>query len=104
MNTRKHDVEKQRYWQRTIGDAARSGMSIREFCRQRRFNYKRFRELTDEWVDLGWNSSNRSRSKTNSTMEIDPQEEGERSAWTVVSANLLLKLVAIKGGGTGVGC
>jgi len=36
MNRKNHDVEKQRYWQRTIGDAARSGMSIREFCRQRR--------------------------------------------------------------------
>jgi hypothetical protein len=30
-----NDVEKQRHWQRTIGAAARSGMSIREFCRQR---------------------------------------------------------------------
>jgi hypothetical protein len=26
MNRKNHDVEKQRYWQRTIGDAARSGM------------------------------------------------------------------------------
>src|SRR5438094_9284485 len=36
MNRKNRDVEKQRYWQRTIGEAARSGMSIREFCRQRR--------------------------------------------------------------------
>lgn len=42
MNARKHDVEKQRYWQRTIGDAARSGMSIREFCRQRRLKEGQF--------------------------------------------------------------
>ena len=28
MNRKNHDVEKQRYWRRTIGDAARSGMSI----------------------------------------------------------------------------
>lgn len=42
MNARKHDVEKQRYWQRTIGDAARSGMSIREFCRQRRLKKSQF--------------------------------------------------------------
>jgi hypothetical protein len=30
----KQNMEKRRYWQRTIGEAARSGMSIREFCRQ----------------------------------------------------------------------
>ena len=42
MNRKNHDVEKQRYWQRTIGDAARSGMSIREFCRQRRLRECQF--------------------------------------------------------------
>jgi hypothetical protein len=42
MNRRNHDVEKQRYWQKTIGDAARSGMSIREFCRQRRVKESQF--------------------------------------------------------------
>jgi len=42
MNGRNHDVEKQRYWQKTIGDAARSGMSIREFCRQRRLKDSQF--------------------------------------------------------------
>ena len=42
MNRKNHDVEKQRYWQRTIGDAARSGMSIREFCRQRRLRESQF--------------------------------------------------------------
>jgi transposase len=42
MNGKNHDVEKQRYWQRTIGDAARSGMSIREFCRQRRVKESQF--------------------------------------------------------------
>ncbi len=45
MNRRNHDVEKQRYWQRTIGEAARSGMSIREFCRQRRLK-ESLRDLT----------------------------------------------------------
>ncbi len=29
---KKQDVEKERYWQRTIGEAGRSGMSIREFA------------------------------------------------------------------------
>lgn len=42
MSGKNHDVEKQRYWQRTIGDAARSGMSIREFCRQRRLKESQF--------------------------------------------------------------
>ena len=42
MSRKNHDVEKQRYWQRTIGDAARSGMSIREFCRQRRLRESQF--------------------------------------------------------------
>ena len=36
------NVEKQRYWQRTIREAARSGMSIREFCRQRQVKESRF--------------------------------------------------------------
>jgi len=42
MNRRNHDVEKQRYRQRTIGDAARSGMSFRESCRQRRVKESQF--------------------------------------------------------------
>jgi hypothetical protein len=42
MNGKKADVEKQRYWQRTIGEGARSGMSIREFCRQRRLKEAQF--------------------------------------------------------------
>jgi len=36
------DVKKQRYWQRTMGEAARSGMSIREFCRQRQVKESQF--------------------------------------------------------------
>ena len=36
------DVKKQRYWRRTIGEAARSGMSIREFCRQRQVKESQF--------------------------------------------------------------
>ena len=42
MNRKNQDAEKQRYWQRTIGDAARSGMSIREFCRRRRLRESQF--------------------------------------------------------------
>jgi hypothetical protein len=32
----KPDVEKQRFWRKTIREAARSGVSTREFCRQRK--------------------------------------------------------------------
>ena len=36
------DAEKARYWQRAISEAARSGMSIRAFCRQRRLRESQF--------------------------------------------------------------
>src|SRR5215471_3845276 len=58
MNRKNHDVEKQRYWQRTIGDAARSGMSIREFCRQRRLKESRF-----YWWQCKLKASRQERSK-----------------------------------------
>ena len=36
------DAEKARYWQKTISEAARSGMSIQAFCRQRRLRESQF--------------------------------------------------------------
>jgi transposase-like protein len=39
---KKQGVEKRRFWQRAIGAAARSGMSIREFCRQHRLKESQF--------------------------------------------------------------
>jgi len=42
MSRRERDTEKARYWQRIIREAARSGMSIREFCRQHRLKESRF--------------------------------------------------------------
>jgi hypothetical protein len=39
---KKRDVEKARYWHHTIREAARSGKSIREFCRQRRLKKSEF--------------------------------------------------------------
>jgi hypothetical protein len=33
---KRRDAEKERYWRRVIGEAARSGVSIRQFCRDRR--------------------------------------------------------------------
>ena len=42
MSSGRGDREKARYWQRIIREAARSGMSIREFCRQRRLKESQF--------------------------------------------------------------
>jgi hypothetical protein len=42
MSSGKADAEKARHWQRTISEAARSGMSIREFCRRRRLRESQF--------------------------------------------------------------
>jgi transposase len=42
MSGGKGDVEKARSWPRTIREAVRSGMSIREFCRQRRLKESQF--------------------------------------------------------------
>jgi hypothetical protein len=42
MSSGKGDVEKTRYWQRAISEAARSRMSIRAFCRQRRLRESQF--------------------------------------------------------------
>ncbi len=42
MRRKKTDVEKERYWQKVIQEAARGGVSIREFCRQQRLNEHQF--------------------------------------------------------------
>lgn len=42
MNKKPLDVEKEREWRGTIREAARSGLSIREFCRQRRVKERQF--------------------------------------------------------------
>jgi len=36
------DMEKARYWQQLIREAARSGQSVRAFCRQRKLKESRF--------------------------------------------------------------
>jgi transposase-like protein len=38
----KRDMEKERRWRRLIGEAARSGQSIREFCRRKRLEECQF--------------------------------------------------------------
>ena len=42
MSSGRGDAEKARYWQMIIREAVRSGMSIREFCRQRRLKESQF--------------------------------------------------------------
>lgn len=42
MGRSEQGVEKARYWQRIIREAGRSGMSIREFCRQHRLKESQF--------------------------------------------------------------
>lgn len=39
---KKQDVEKARYWKAIIGEAARSGVSIRAFCRLRKLKEGQF--------------------------------------------------------------
>ena len=39
---KKQDVEKERFWQGAIREAARSGMSIRAFCGQRKLKESQF--------------------------------------------------------------
>lgn len=38
----KLDVKKARFWRKAVHDAARSGLSIREFCRQRKLHESQF--------------------------------------------------------------
>lgn len=38
----KPDADKARHWQKTIREAARGGLSIREFCRQRKLHESQF--------------------------------------------------------------
>jgi hypothetical protein len=42
VSNRNGDAEKAKHWQKTIREAARSGVSIREFCRQRRLKESQF--------------------------------------------------------------
>ncbi|MDP2895258.1 MAG: hypothetical protein Q8Q12_01715 [bacterium] len=39
---KRRDMEKERYWRRVIGEAARSGVSIRRVCQQRRLKECQF--------------------------------------------------------------
>jgi len=42
MGIGKPEAEKARYWQQRLGEAARSGISIREYCRRHRLKESQF--------------------------------------------------------------
>jgi transposase len=42
VSGKKQDMEKARFWRSAIGEAARSGVSVREFCRQRKLHESQF--------------------------------------------------------------
>jgi len=42
VNRKKQDVEKAQFWRTTIREAARSGISTREFCRKRKLRECQF--------------------------------------------------------------
>lgn len=42
MRREKQDVEKTRFWRSAIREAARSGISVREFCRRRKLHECQF--------------------------------------------------------------
>jgi transposase len=70
---RRGDAEKARYWQRTISEAARSGMSIRAFCRQRRLRESQF-----YW----WQHKLRARQQVGTTR---PSGDGRPASFALVS-------------------
>ena len=63
---KRRDVEKEKYWRGVIREGARSGLSIREFCRQKRIKESQFyawrREL--RYRDEQKRSQKRARSKS----------------------------------------
>lgn len=41
-STKRSDEEKERYWEKVVGDAARSGLSIRAYCREHEVKESQF--------------------------------------------------------------
>lgn len=74
-SSRKGDVEKARYWQRTISEAARSGISIREFCRRRRLRESQF-----YWWQRKLKAGREER-----TMRHRPGVNGDQASFALVS-------------------
>ncbi len=66
-------VEKERYWRRVIGEAARSGVSIRQFCRERRLRKSQFywwqRELKERQEARALGSQGRRKARNDAGQE-----------------------------------
>jgi len=81
---KRRDVEKERYWRRVIGEAARSGISIRQFCQQRKLKESQFywwqRELKKREQACAFGSGNSSKSTKDTgqaTFALVSEESGE---------------------------
>jgi hypothetical protein len=70
----KGDAEKARYWQRAICEAARSRMSIRAFCRQRRL-----------WESQFYWWQRRLRASREVGMRPQPRGNGRAASYALVS-------------------
>jgi len=81
---KRRDIEKERYWRRVIREAARSGVSIRQFCRQRRVKesefYWRQRKVKEIQQACALGSQNRSKATKDAeqaTFALVSEEAGE---------------------------
>jgi hypothetical protein len=74
MATGKPDAEKARYWQQRLSEAARSGTSIREYCRRRRLKESQF-----YW----W--QRRLRLKRTEGAGLRPSRNGQAASFALVS-------------------
>jgi hypothetical protein len=76
----RRDVEKERYWQQVIREATRSGLSISEFCRQRKLRESQFywwrRKLKDQRQKQTLRGKSKSKAKT-----------GDQKTFALVSDN-----------------
>ena len=84
---KKRDVEKERYWRRVIGEAARSGMSIQRFCRERRLRKSQFywwqRELKKREQARAFGSGNPSKATKDTgqaTFALVSEDGGESAS------------------------
>ena len=81
---KRRDVEKERHWRRVIGEAARSGISIRRFCQQRKLKESQFywwqRELKKREQARafgGGNTSKATKDAGQATFALVSEESGE---------------------------
>ena len=91
---KRRDVEKERYWRRVIVEAARSGISIRRFCQQRKLKESQFywwqRELKKREQACafgGGNTSKATKDAGQATFALVSEDGGE-----VASAGIELVL------------